>query len=356
MKTKALIFIFLGIILLAACNSTNCPPEPLTNSDIAGYLNGSTGILFTTIIDRDPVLENLNATPFEAEKGVFKMPVFMIDETQIYLLFGVKEVKNPSAFINYQASDYCYNQLFQDFKDELMDIIENDEKNLVDRFVFACGKLAGRLEVNEKTKEKNLNGKEKETIEKLGKIDEEIKELIKDLTERGKKKGEEAKEKLENGDKDGAKQKAEELKEEAQQEFHFGFGYRFCEDWDFGLKYGKFWYSPQPTPVPPELINEFSRDNIRYKVYKSARCGESFTPPSFADCFSLYYINVDSINPLPQPNIWTTEELLPRKKCERGTGFCVEQEVVVKMIREYSDSLCTRLVNVRQVKDFACFD
>jgi len=334
------------LLFLFSCN--NYPPVPLTNDDIAGYIDGSTGILFTTKTDRKDVLANLEASQHEG--SLYKMPVFEIENQPVYLLFEVAEVENPDEFINYQHSDYRFQELFIDFENELMDIIERNEANLADQFIIACGDVLGQIGEEEESRENIRKGKEKEALDKLKEKKESKKKLKKELAETAKKKGQEAKEALNNGDKDGAKEKAKELKEEMKFKYFEYFNWDWCPDLDLKLKYGYF-YKDLSDTIPPELINEFSKDNIRYKVYKSAKCGDSFTPP-YITCWKT--LPIDTIRPAPA--VWNTIEQLPRKNCERGTAFCVEQEVVIALDKDYSDSLCTRLINVRPIKGFACFN
>jgi hypothetical protein len=346
MKTTILIFA-IGMLLLFGCNN-DCPPEPLTNNDIAGYIDGSTGILFTSPEYREDVLASLDATPHE--DLLYKMPVFKIDETQVYLLFEIAEVPDPAQYMGYKQEDDCYKYLFDEFRTELMDLIELNEDNLEDRFILACGDLAGKLDAEEKEKEKNEKGKEQDALQNLEKKNVAKAAFKKKLAENGKEKAGAVKNKLNNGDKEGAKEKAGELADETEQEFYLDFGYDLCPDWN--LKLGlKYYYTPQPTPIPPEIINEFTRKNIRYKVYKDADCGDEGTPP-YLTCYR--WLSTDTL--LPDPEIWITHEKLPRKNCERGTGFCVEQEVVLTLTKHYSDAACTRLIAVYPDKGFACFD
>lgn len=346
MKTTSLLLV-ICLLFLSSCNN-DCPPEPLNNTDIAGFIDGSTGILFTTPDYKQDVLASLEATPHEGL--LYKMPVFEIEETQVYLLFEIAEVPDPEQYMGYKHEDDCYEYLFDEFRTELMDIIELNNDNLEDQFILACGDLAGKLDAEEKEKEKNEKGKEQDALKNLEKKKEARKGFKKKLAENGKEKAEAIKAKLNNGDKDGAKEKAGELADESKEDFYFHFGYEFCPDWKFGLDL-KYYYTPQPTPIPPEVINEFTKNNIRYKVYKDADCGDEGTPPYFM-CYRMS--SFDTL--LPDPEIWITHEELPRKNCERGTGFCVEQEVVLTLTKHYSDAACTRLIGVYPNKGFACFD
>ena len=344
----------LSSLLLAAltfcfhsCNN-DCPPDPLNNDDIAGYIDGSTGILFTTKADRQEVLANLDASPHEG--SLYKMPVFEHDNEQVYLLFQVAEVDRPAEFVNYRHSDYCFEELFIDLENELMDIIERNEDNLADQFVMACGDALGQIGKEEEANENIRKGKEQESLDKLKEKKESKNQLKKEITKTAKKKGGEAKDALDNDDKDTAKEKAKELKDEFKDYYREFFRYQWCRDWEFRLMYNNYYKGSNATKPAPELIKEFAKDNIRYKVYKSANCGKSFTPP-YITCWKN--MPFDSI---PAPIVWNTVEKLPRKNCERGTGFCVEQEVVLALDKDYSDSLCTRLISVKPVKGFACFD
>ncbi len=346
MKTTTLL-LAVAILFIVSCNN-NCPPGPLTNDDIAGYIDGSTGILFTTKTDKKDVLTKLDASPHEGSS--YKMPVFEIENQPVYLLFEIAEVDHPGEFINYQHSDYCFQELFIDFENELMEIIERNEANLEDQFIIACGDVIGQIGEEEEAKENIRKGKEKEALDKLKEKKENKKKLKKELAETAKKKGQEAKEALNNGDIDEANEKAKELVDETKYKFNLKYKYDYCDDWQLRLDYDYYW-TQTPTTIPPELINEFSKDNIRYKVYKSAKCGDSYTPPYFT-CWQWH--SLDTLR--PAPSIWNTVEELPRKNCERGTAFCVEQEVVIALDKDYSDSLCSRLISVRPVKGFACFD
>jgi len=278
------------------------------------------------------------------------MPVFIIDETQVYMIFDVEEVDNPSEFLHFQYDDYCYADILNDFENELLELIETDDENIENQIIIACGDVLGEISNKENNKEKNIKGKEKEALEKLKEKKQEENALKKELAETAKEQAEKVKEALDNGDKNGAKEKAKELVDKTKEKLYLHFNYPNCEDWNFGMGYGQYW-TPNPTEIPPDLINQFSHDNIRYKVYKNAKCGPG--PPTIA--FQCYRHGIlDSVN--PPPPIWMTEEYLPRKVCERGSGFCVEQEVVIELIKEYSDDSCKRLINVKPVKDFACFD
>ena len=352
MKTTASVFLIALSILMQNCKSTECPPDPLSANDIAGYIDGSTGILFTTTTNKENVLTSLNATPHE--EGTYKMPVFEIDEQQVYLVFRTAEVEQPFQYIDYRFSDYCYNSIFLDFENELMELIELNEENMTAQFIIACGDVVGQLDDNEKEKEKNIKGKEKEALENLKKKEENKRELKKELSEMAKKKGDEAKQALNNDDKEGAKEKAKELVDETKFRFNLKYNYDFCDEWNLKLDYGFYW-TADTTVIPPDLINEFSNANIRYKVYKNAECGPG--PPTIGfTCFQFTPFLFDSIRPPPPPPaIWTTQEHQFRDVCQRGKGFCVEQEVVILIEKDYSDSLCTRLVNVRPINGFACF-
>lgn len=293
------------------------------------------------------MLENLGANPHEG--SLYKMPVFEHENEPVYMLFEVAEVETPSEFLNYRHSDYCFQELFIDLENELMDIIQRNEDNLADQFIMACGDALGQIGEEEEGKENVRKGKEQEALDKLKEKKENKKKLKKEIAETAKKKGQEAKEALNNGDEDSAKEKAEELKDDLKYKYYEYFKWEWCPDWDLGLKYGYF-YKDLTNTIPPELINEFSKDNIKYKVYKSAKCGDSYTPASIT-CWKRR-----SFSSFPVPAVWNTTEQLPRKKCVRGTAFCVEQEVVLALNKEYSDSLCTRLINVRPIKGFACFN
>lgn len=347
MKTTILQLAIAFLLLLQSCEN-NCPPDPLTENDIAGYIDGSTGILFTTSADRDDVLAQLDATPHDG--SLYKLPIYEIDEEQVYLLFEIAEVEMPAIFIDYQFEDYCYEGILMDFEDELLEIIEDNDGNLSDQFIMACGDIIGEIGEKEKANDRLRKGIEQEDLEKLMKKVAKEQALKKKLSEISKKKGDEAKQALNNGDEDGAKEKAKELKEETKLKFTEYLDWNWCDDWKLGMKYPMY-YTKKPTVIPPDLIKSFSKDNIRYKVYKSAKCGVSHTPPYFV-CWKFQ--TLDTLRTTPP--VWNTVKQLPRKNCERGTAFCVEQEVVVAFDMDYSDSLCERLITVRPVKGFACFD
>ena len=128
MKTIVSIFLFMLMVLMQSCTTNECPPDPLVESDIAGYIDGSTGVLFTTSVDKDAVLESLNAVPHD--DATYRFPVFEIGDQQVYLVFQVAEVEHPSQFVNYHYSDYCYGGLFREYENELMELIELNEENL----------------------------------------------------------------------------------------------------------------------------------------------------------------------------------------------------------------------------------
>ena len=350
MKTLTSLFLIVLFLAISGCTNPDCPTDPLTNDDITGFIDGSTGILFTTAADKLDVLASLEAEPHT--ETTYRMPIFEIGEQQVFLIFKVEEVEQPSAYMEYEFVDYCYSAVFQEFENELMELIEMNEENLEDQFIIACGDAMGQIGDDEEEKQQNVKGKEQETLDKLKKNKQAKKELKNELAETAKKKGIEAKQALNNGDKDKAKEKAKELVEESKKKFTLKLDYKFCEDWKFGVEYG-YWYTEPEPEIPPELINAFTNQNIRYRVYKSAECGPG--PPTLSlICYNSTPIRLDSTRP-PPPPVWTSQEHLPRDVCRRGTGFCVEQEVVYLIERDYSDSLCNRLINVRPYKDFACF-
>ena len=346
MKSHALL-LTICIFFILSCKN-DCPPDQLTNDDIAGYIDGSTGILFTTKTDRQDVLANLEASPHKG--SLYKMPVFEDENNQVYLLFEIAEVDKPGEFINYRRSDICFQELFIDLENELVEIIERNDENLADQFIIACGDALGQIGNQEEANVNVKKGKEQEALDQLKEKKENKKKLKNEIAETAKKKGQEAIEALNNNDEEGAKKKAEELKDELKFKYYEYFKWDWCPDMGLKLKYGYFYKDLTDTIPPPELINEFAKDNIRYKVYKSAKCGNSFTPPYFS-CWKF-----EPIDSIPAPVVWNTVEELPRKNCERGTAFCVEQEVVLALDQTYSDSLCTRLINVKPIKGFACFN
>lgn len=352
MNSFKLLSIFFSFSFLISCsNNKDCPPVPLGDNEIAGYVDGKINTLFTTEKDKDDVLASLDASPHLGE--TYKMPVFEVENNQVYLLFNIMEVDQPAAYMNLEYGDYCYASIFNQLEMELYDLIELNEDNLADQFIIACGDAIG--EIADKEKEKNAKakkGEEKDAIKKLKENEKAKKETKKDISKTAKEKGNEAKEKLNNGDKDGAKEKAKELADECKEKvkLKFNFGWEFCEDWEFKLDLG-YWWNPVPAEIPPELINSFTKDFIRYRVYKDADCGPG--PPTIDfGCWKLGQL--DTIPPVR--SIWETTEHLPRKVCVRGTGFCVEQEVVIANVKQYSDSLCSRQIHVYPIMGFSCFD
>ena len=131
---------------------------------------------------------------------------------QVYLVFRISEVDQPSNYVDYQYTDYCYGEVFQTYENELLELVDLNDENLEDQFIIACGDALGKLGDKEEAKEKNMKGKEKEALDKLQKKKQNKKDLKKELAETAKQKGKEAKEALNNDDKEGAKEKAKELR------------------------------------------------------------------------------------------------------------------------------------------------
>jgi hypothetical protein len=334
------------IIMLAGCES-NCPPDPLSNDDIAGFIDGTTGILFTTAEDREDVLSSLSASPHD--ETTWRMPIFDLEEQTVYLVFRIAEVESPYQYMDYAFDDYCFDNIFFELETELLDLVELNEGNLQDQFILACGDAVGKIGEKADEQARNVKGKENDALEKLKKNKKNKAKLKKDMAKAAKEKGGEAKAALNNGDEETAKKKAKELAEETKWKFDLHFDYDWCDDWKFKLDFGYTW-SEEPV-TPPALINEFTHQNIRYKVYKNAECGPGPPTMSFI-CYN--YTPPDTLRPNVPP-VWTTQEYLTRDVCTGGNGFCVEQEVVYLLEKDYSDSTCRRLINVRQYKDFACF-
>lgn len=174
--------------------------------------------------------------------------------------------------------------------------------------------------------------------------------------ENGQEKGGDVEKALEEGDPEAAKKEREELKEKAKDDYYFDLDYCKGKKWDLGLRFQlKFGVNEE---LPPELINEFEKDFIRYKVFKDASCldGPSTLARICAEDMPMLF-GVDTLNrPVRISPRWISEEFFARKACRIGSGFCVEQEVVIGTAKVYSDDNCSRLINIRQYRGFSCFD
>lgn len=344
MKKTSFFPAFILLISLFSCIKKEAPPE-LGAENVAGFLNTQVGILFTTATDQADVLAKLEAKP--AEEGMFAMPIMEHEGKTVWYTFQVSQVEKPWEYLGYVIEDICMDQVFFDFESQVDDLIEGAVPNLGDQIVMACGDLVGDLEeeVKEKTPEERL----KEQQEKLREFSERLLEMGREL-------GRAAEEALKQQDADAAKEKGKELAKNAKREFSLDLDYCLDKDWNFGFGW-RYGYEFQEE-LPPELIQEFSKNFVRYKVYKEATCGVG--PPTMARNCSMelpLMLPGDSLSkPIPMPTRWVTDEYYERKVCRIGKGFCVEQEVVIGLSKVYSDPNCTRMIHVRSFKGFSCFD
>ncbi|OOG74898.1 hypothetical protein [Algoriphagus sp. A40] len=340
---KKLLFSLAVILILSlfSCSKKEIKTE-LTSEDLAGYLDTHSGILFTTSADKSDVLTKLQAKPFEGE--LYTLPILEHEGKTVLYIFQLAEVERPWEFQDYKPTDICMDEVFQDFENQISSLINRNVPNLKDQIILACGKLAGDLE-------EGLNGQGP-----MEKDKEKLDEFKGKLLKNGQEKGEAAEKALKEGDPEAAKKEGEELNEEAKDEYYRDLD--FCKEklWDFSFRMRyKFEFNEE---IPAELINEFERDFIRYKVYKSAACQDG--PATLARICTQEFpllIGRDTLNrPIQLPPRWISEEYFARKVCRIGNGFCVEQEVVIGSGKVYSDANCTRLINIREYKGFSCFD
>lgn len=342
MKATIYLFAMAMLFVLQSCMN-DCPPEPLNNDDLAAYIDGSTGILFTTPEDKEDVLSSLDATLHE--RDIYKMPVINYDNKEVYMLFTVSEVSTPAAYTNFRIPEPLTDP-FKDFENELIDILERNKPNVADAFVTTCGDFVGKLGEMEENKVKNGKGNLKEKTKKLQEKKEAKDKIRDELIETAKEKGIEAKQKLDNADKEGAKEKAKELKEKVEEKYDeyydYDFGYKWKQKW--GLKL--YYYPPDPKP---DLFIDTVKNNIKIKVYRNAECGGK--PP-------IYTFECQKMAPMfplnPDEAIWVTRKQDQYTTCKRGKGYCVEQEVVVAIEYIYTDPACKFMIDVNPEKKFAC--
>lgn len=346
----------IAIILLAclwSCIKKEIKKE-LTSEDLAGYLDTKAGILFTTVADKSDVLAKLQAKPYEEE--FYTMPILEVAGKTVLYIFQVEEVERPFDFQDFKPVDICRDGVFQEFEYQITSLIDQNVPYLKDQILMACGKLAGDLEDGLDDQAPLVRGKEKEILEKRQQDKEKLNEFREKLLKNGQEKGEAAEQALKDGDPEAAKKQGEDLKEEAQKEYNWDFD--FCKERFWNFKLGARYMYDFNEEIPPELINEFINDHIKYKVYKSAECKEG--PATMAKICTqevIVLLGMDSLNkPIQIPPKWVSDEYFPRKVCRIGTGLCVEQEVVIGTGKVYSDANCTRLIDIRNYKGFSCFD
>ena len=344
MKKTAFSIALVLTVCLWSCAKKEMQTE-LSSNNLAGYLDTHSGILFTTAADQSDVLTKLQAKP-EGD-GLYAMPIMTHEGKTVLYIFQVTEVENPSEYQAFIPVDICMDEVFFDFEKQIVSLIDQKVPNLKDRILMACGGLLGDLE--EKVLKDIPKAERKKELEKLD-------VFRKKMLENGQEKGAAAEEALKQEDLEAAKKEGGALNEKAREDYYLDLDY--CRDklWNFGL--GVRLRYELNEEIPPEVINEFERDFIRYKVYKDASCQDG--PATMARICTQelpLLLGRDSLNrPIRMPLRWVSDEYFARKVCRIGSGFCVEQEVVIGAGKVYSDAGCTRLINIRQYKGFGCFD
>ena len=348
MKYNILILI-MTMLLIISC-SKKCPDCPTADNalnpieDLAGYLDGESQMLFTTATAKNEVLNALNAE--ELSEGNYQLPVDDILAQPFMMCFRLMEVESPYSYINASFSNACFENVLLSLHDDLNKIIDGDLLDLENDILLATGDALGQLtmEVGDDNENRIRDGRQKDaeqTKEKLKEVKEETKEEAKEATDK-------IKDQLEQDDKDGAKEEGKEFVLKLKYKWSLGLkwdlDYQWCDDEDLDGIWPWDEQKPICEPGLPDLIKEFVKNKIRYKVYSNAKCNTVDNPTITWPCSKRG----------GRPATYFKTEPVPSRNCIRGANFCVEQEVIVEIAKIYSDSLCTRLIGLDSSKGFSC--
>ena len=350
-KSIQLALLLLISILFTNCTG-DCPECPISTelvnpmTDMAGYLDGNLGALFTTSKDKTAVLDALNAEALE--DGNYQIPIEGILDEPFTMCFSIYEVDNPYGYMNFDPYNACFEDILLSLESSLDDIIEGDWEDLDNDIILATGAALGQLEfnINDDNDERIGNGKK----EDAKKANDNLKEVKKETKKDAKEAAEKIKEKLEQNDKDGAKEEKKKLTYKLKEKWTLKLKFDYDKPWCDSELYPYYKGSFYCIPEVPELLKTFIKQGIRYKVFKDADCNTVENPTFTFPCTED--IHLDSIR--IRPRTYSKSDPQPSKSCIKGTSFCVEQEVIISIQKIYSDKDCVSLIDLNYTKGYSC--